>query len=442
MWRALLALCVRWRWPAPLRRKATTRGIDPNQGLSLVEVDVAKAAAMRLQLEAESYGVEFNDHYLRSNPDGSFTVTVFGDEDGLAELHAAGYDLGVTIEGPDTWRARVAERQRKSSRLEDRADLAALDEGVGVQSHEDEIVVLRVDYFENYAGRFLSVEVKDRLGSATPTGSTYVGPALSSPGTRSWNADRLHAADDERQHRPGHLAGHLHRAPRAGPHRRCGRLAGRADTDPDRLEHRSDGRGGRGRLAGRRSSSDDARLHEGLHDSLPGSDGGLRALPQLQAEFPNISELIALPYATNGYQRRAQATMAGTTMPGNSLVGATAQSQAVVLTSRAWGHEGGNDITAEFRNPGVPSLPLSVTVSGKDILVNLATDAAERCPAQSQVVSAINGDPVASTLVVALTYRGNAGAGIVQPPGKGQPVGLPVDADERPPFPAGRSSTS
>ena len=105
--------CVRWRWPAPLRRKATTRGIDPNQGLSLVEVDVAsKAAAMRLQLEAESYGVEFNDHYLRSNPDGSFTVTVFGDEDGLAELHAAGYDLGVTIEGPDTWRARVAERQR------------------------------------------------------------------------------------------------------------------------------------------------------------------------------------------------------------------------------------------------------------------------------------------------------------------------------------------
>ena len=137
---------------------------------------------------------------------------------------------------------------------------------------------------------------------------------------------------------------------------------------------------------------------------------------ELQAEFPNISELIALPYATNGYQRRAQATMAGTTMPGNSPSGATAQSQAVVLTSRAWGHEGGNDITAEFRNPGVPSSPLSVTVSGKDILVNLATDGAGALSSTaSQVVSAINSDPVASTLVVALTYRGNAGAGIVQP---------------------------
>ena len=162
---------------------------------------------------------------------------------------------------------------------------------------------------------------------------------------------------------------------------------------------------------------------------------------ELQAEFPNISELIALPYATNGYQRRAQATMAGTTMPGNSLSGATAQSQAVVLTSRAWGHEGGNDITAEFRNPGVPSSALSVTVSGKDILVNLATDAAG---ALSSTVAGRLGDqrdPVASTLVVALTYRGNAGAGIVQP-GKRSTCRTSCRCRRTPTSPAGRSSTS
>jgi hypothetical protein len=41
-----------------------------------------KGAAMRLQLEAESYGVQFNEHYLRHNRDGSFTVTVFSDEQG------------------------------------------------------------------------------------------------------------------------------------------------------------------------------------------------------------------------------------------------------------------------------------------------------------------------------------------------------------------------
>jgi hypothetical protein len=44
-------------------------------------------------------------------------------------------------------------------------------------------VVLRVDYFENYAGRFLSVEAKDRLGGSTPTSATYTGPTLS----LSWN---------------------------------------------------------------------------------------------------------------------------------------------------------------------------------------------------------------------------------------------------------------
>ena len=32
----------------------------------------------------------------------------------------------------------------------------------------------------------------------------------------------------------------------------------------------------------------------------------------LAAEFPNISQLIPLPNRTNGYQRRAQATMSGT----------------------------------------------------------------------------------------------------------------------------------
>ena len=114
MWRALLALSLcSLALAGAAAADSQTRGIDPNQGESLVEVDVAsKAAAVRLQLEAESYGVEFNDHYLRRNQDGSVTVTVFGSEDELAALDAAGYDLGATIEGPDTWRARSAARQK------------------------------------------------------------------------------------------------------------------------------------------------------------------------------------------------------------------------------------------------------------------------------------------------------------------------------------------
>ena len=60
------------------------RGIDPNQGRSLVEVTLdSKAAAMRLQLQADRYGIEFNEHYLRRNRNGTVTATVFGYQDEL-----------------------------------------------------------------------------------------------------------------------------------------------------------------------------------------------------------------------------------------------------------------------------------------------------------------------------------------------------------------------
>ena len=133
---------------------AEERGIDPNQGESLVEVHLpSKAAAVRLQLEAETYGVDFNEHYLRRDDDGSVTVTVFGTDDEIAALDAAGFEVGVTIEGRSTWRNRLATRGRPTSRKERRADDAALDEPVVTpRTHEDELVVLRVDYFENYAG--------------------------------------------------------------------------------------------------------------------------------------------------------------------------------------------------------------------------------------------------------------------------------------------------
>ena len=88
------------------------RGIDPNQGDSLVEVVLPdKAAAIRLQLAAESYGIEFNEHYLRDNANGSVTATVFAADDELDALQGAGYELGTTIESPATWKARIAERE-------------------------------------------------------------------------------------------------------------------------------------------------------------------------------------------------------------------------------------------------------------------------------------------------------------------------------------------
>ena len=102
---------------------ADERGIDPNQGENLVEVNVPnKGAAMRLQLEAEKYGVDFNEHYYRQEADGSGTVTVFGTDDEIAALDKAGFEVGVTIEGrehvaqPDRRRARPTSARRTAPR--------------------------------------------------------------------------------------------------------------------------------------------------------------------------------------------------------------------------------------------------------------------------------------------------------------------------------------
>jgi len=399
------------------------RGIDPNQGESLVEVTLAsKGAATRLQLDADSYGIDFNEHYLRRNSDGTVTATVFGSDDELRALEDAGFELGATIEGPATWRDRAADR-RTDVRKENRATAAALDEPVAPSSHEDELVVLRVDYFENYAGRFLSVEAKTRLGGSTPTGAVYTGPALS----LSYNSGAGTPIDSEP------LPMDVNIDPDTTPdtyieHRELVRVAETGSTTP---------RPTRIRIGSSSGSTIEAPVEVWLGGGLPPmTDGYLKdfttrymdptevytRFDELAAEFSNIAELITLPHKTNGYQRRAQALMAGTTNPGSSLSGADtpaaalARSRAVVLTSRAWGHEGGNDIRAEFVNPGVANAPLEVSVAGSVMTVRPATNAAgEITSTAAQVVEAINGNAQASNLLVARTYRGNAGGGAVQP---------------------------
>ena len=400
------------------------RGIDPHQGESLVEVVLpSKGAAMRLQLEADRYGVDFNDHYLRGNGDGSVTVTVFGTQEEVDALADAGYDVGTTIEGPATWRERTAERE-SAERKEARAESAAETGSIGIQSHSDEVVILRADYFENRDGRFLSVEAKTREGGSTTTGATYVGPDLA----LSWNTGSGTPISTE----PRIMSTNID--PDTSPdtyieHRELVRIGEYGTTSPPAPT--------RIRVGSSTGESAEGAVTTWLGGGLPPmasnfiSDFTTRYLDptelygefaELADEYPNIAELITLPNKTNGYQRRAQATMAGSaTQPGNTPA-ASLLTGAVVLTSRAWGHEGGNAITAEFLNPGQPDQPLAVSVADdRDITVRLATNSAGGLTSTgTQVVNAINADPAASRLVAANAFTRNVaaaavGTGIVQP---------------------------
>ena len=402
------------------------RGIDPHQGLSLVEVSLAsKGAAMRMQLQAESLGIEFNDHYLRNNGDGTVTVTVFGDDQAIDALEDAGYDVGATIEGPRTWRERVQEIQA-ADRAEQRADNAAKGNTDPPFSAQEEVVILRADYFENRDGRFLSVEAKTRLGGAAETGSQYVGPTLSvswntGEGTPISTAPRVMSTNVDPDTTPDTYIEHRELI-------RIGEKDSTSPAAPTRIRVGSS-------TGAFKEGAVQRWLGGGLPPHPPGYQSGFSTkyldptevyakLAALQAEFPNISELITLPNKTNGYQRRAQATMSGAFGTGVTPNTRLGQESAVVLTSRAWGHEGGNDITAEFRNPGAPSAPLSVSMVGNDLVVLLGTDASGALSSTAtQVVNAINANADARAKLVASEFSrlSNAtpplvqGSGIVQP---------------------------
>jgi hypothetical protein len=122
----------------------------------------------------------------------------------------------------------------------------------------------------------------------------------------------------------------------------------------------------------------------------------------LAAQFPQLTTLIDLPYKTNGYRRPAQAQFGSAT------------ANTFYVTSKAYGSEGGNDLSLALADPGTANAPLSVSVTGNAIAVSLATDAAGALTSTAaQVVAALNADPGAAGLLTASTYRGNTGAGVV-----------------------------
>ncbi|MDM5317354.1 M14 family metallopeptidase [Fictibacillus sp. b24] len=125
-------------------------------------------------------------------------------------------------------------------------------------------------------------------------------------------------------------------------------------------------------------------------------------IENLVKEYPELAEIVEMPNKTNGYRRQAQATIG------------TMQNAAVVVTSKAWGHEGGNAISLELKKAGAADAPLSVGTSGSKIIVTLATDADGNARSTAkEVVDVLNAE--ASNLVTATTYRNNAGNGIVEP---------------------------
>ncbi|MFC6015724.1 M14 family metallopeptidase [Plantactinospora solaniradicis] len=122
---------------------------------------------------------------------------------------------------------------------------------------------------------------------------------------------------------------------------------------------------------------------------------------EIARQYPDIAEIVYLPNRTNGYQRKAQATIGGT------------GEAAVVVSSAAWGHEGGNDITVEFVDRPGADLPLTVEVVGKAVRVLLAKDASGGLASTAAEVAAALRAQSQGLIDRSHPYRTSTGTGIV-----------------------------
>ena len=323
-WLVGVSACVlAWSGGATATLAAEERGIDPNQGESLVEVQLPnKAAAVRLQLEARRYGVDFNEHYLRQRP------RRLRDRDRLRHgrrdrrarrrrLRGRRRRSRARAPGATAIEARQTDVRKEQPRRRRRARRAGRHAAARTRTSSSSCASTTSRTTPAASSRSRR---RTRLGGAPPR------PARSTPGRRC----RCHGTAapgtpidspptaHEREHRPGHDAGHLHRAPRADPDRRRRHVhAAASEPDPHRVQHGRDQRGRGQHVAGRRAAADGRPLPRDFTTRYMDPTEVYKRFDELAAEFPNIAQLIPLPNKTNGYQRRAQATMEGTTPPGS-----------------------------------------------------------------------------------------------------------------------------
>lgn len=148
--------------------------------------------------------------------------------------------------------------------------------------------------------------------------------------------------------------------------------------------------------------------------ALVNATTGLASAPNGSAT-PSAGGPLTIPTVGISLMDATRIRNGGTTVTGRLVPApATPNSARVALESLAWGHEGGNDITAQIVDPGAASSPLSVAVTGSAITVSAATDAGGAITSTAaDVIAAVLASPQAAALVDAYPYRAETGTGIV-----------------------------
>jgi hypothetical protein len=348
-----LALAVAAGAPAVARAAA----FDEDQ--SLVEFKLPGREAIP-QLTAA--GADLAE-YVRDNPDGTITVDAWVTPQQQAQYEALGFPAtGVVDSQADIDRGRAERRQTLDELANARSTLQSASHRAKSLLAGDTVTVQRADSFSSYAGRFISIEAVTSDGKPQSSQNPIM---TASFGTGTGNLSPFIDDGVYLYHRG------LFRIPDGDPIPTSVKVAsanGGSDTMPVKPWVSDNGH------------ASPAGFIEDFTTHYTDSTESFAKIRALAAEFPSIAEIVNLPYKTNGYQRKAQ-TIVGIPAPyaGSTSQLPTAQrAQAVQVTSKAWGQDGGNDISMQLKDPGADNSALSVSVNGNAITVNLATDDADR----------------------------------------------------------------
>jgi hypothetical protein len=362
--------------PAALERTA-------DETAAVVEVVVADRARLD---ELVAAGVDL-DHHVHQRPDGIAVHAVVTPTE-VAALEAQGFPVGAVVHSPEDAEERVAEREATIAAhvAENEAFAAAAYDATAPDVSD--VKIIRADYATTGTGQFLSVEAKWAQGQTASNQLTVErdsgpGTAMGSGGTQ--NLSRFVDAGVYLYHRGASSVGARPEYVRI--------TSPTGDVAVAKVSYWLEDTG--------ENPEGEAYQKDFVTSYMTPTELYDRIF-QLAAEFPDLAEVVELPYKTNGYRRKAQAVL------GN------ANASRVAVDSLAWGHQGGNDISVAVVNPGSANAPLTVEVDGQDITVHLATNAAGTpTSTAAHVAAALNAH--AGSLVQAYTYRGNLGAGVVAP---------------------------
>src|SRR3954466_8405148 len=387
--------------------------------------------------EFESLG-GITDEGVTQNADGSVLATAWVTDDQLAQFKAHGFEPVATLAGKFEIDAIRAERNDTLAKLKAATD-ALHSTGVKAKgkSAAGDIHAQRADYYENLGGRWLSKEWNAEgarytgTGTNTDSGPTVTAEIFDAAGNKIGNTITVGIYSDP-DVSPRYYQYHTQTTRLGAPH------------DGGALPAMV-------KIASSNGTVDTISVKEWIAKNPPGYAQGFKSgfvthyneeseayqkMRDLATEFPNISQAVKLPEPTTGYQRHAQTMLGYTNATGtgptatvpyvrfdtNNLPVAGAspttgaqQNGTVVLTSKSWGHQGGNTLAAQINAPTANNQALSVALAGNKININPASDASGAITSTAaQVVAAINAHPQISTLVKASLWRTNTGAGVVQ----------------------------